>query len=382
MTFENHGRRDQDHDDDRHDPQPHEHDHIAQDHPAEPDDPIDDTPAPDDGKSIEDMLELASSQVMGDGDDHADDGDDEAEEAASKPPKSSQQMIAKWIVENRIGDALQPIHAKRPHCLLIEVPEASWSEPIGEVIAEMIGRIGLLRHMSDLVITTDDIPRRDKTDRLKEKCIRIASRGDPLIIVLNQPYQQLPKEVTSLVDHHVVLTPLGTQDLCAIIGEVSGMTVPIVVDDIASGLSFEQIAGGIRLNDTPDAMIHRLRTMRGSVSQTRSIAVPPLEELTGYGAAKDWGLRLSREIGRYRAGQIPLADLPRGLLLSGPPGCGKTLFAQSLAQTCSVPIIATSVAAWLQNGDGHLGDVMHAVKKVFDQAHQQQKTCASVSRRV
>ena len=198
MTFENHGRRDQDHDDDRHDPQPHEHDHIAQDHPAEPDDPIDDTPAPDDGKSIEDMLELASSQVMGDGDDHADDGDDEAEEAASKPPKSSQQMIAKWIVENRIGDALQPIHAKRPHCLLIEVPEASWSEPIGEVIAEMIGRIGLLRHMSDLVITTDDIPRRDKTDRLKEKCIRIASRGDPLIIVLNQPYQQLPKEVTSL----------------------------------------------------------------------------------------------------------------------------------------------------------------------------------------
>jgi len=85
-----------------------------------------------------------------------------------------------------------------------------------------------LRHMSDLVITTDDIPRRDKTDRLKEKCIRIASRGDPLIIVLNQPYQQLPKEVTSLVDHHVVLTPLGTQDLCAIIGEVSGMTVPIV----------------------------------------------------------------------------------------------------------------------------------------------------------
>ena len=87
-------------------------------------------------------------------------------------------------------------------------------------------------------------------------------------------------------------------------------------------------------------------------------------------------MRLSREIGRYRAGQIPLADLPRGLLLSGPPGCGKTLFAQSLAQTCSVPIIATSVAAWLQNGDGHLGDVMHAVKKVFDQAHQQQKTCA------
>ena len=376
MTYENHGRPDPDHDD-RHDPHLHEPNDIAHDHPAEPDDPIDQTPAADDDESIEDMLELASNQVMGDGDDHGgDDGgdsDDEAEEAAAKAPKSSSYMIAKWIVANRVGDALQPIHAKSPHCLLIEVPEASWSEPIGEVIAEMIGRIGLLRHMSDLVITTDDIPRRDKTDRLKEKCIRIASRGDPLVIILNQPYQQLPREVTGLVDHHVMLTPLDSADLCAIIGEVSGSTVPIVVDDIASGLSFEQIAGGIRLNDTPESMINRLRAMRGSVSQTRSIAVPPLEELTGYGAAKDWGLRLSREIGRYRAGQIPLADLPRGLLLSGPPGCGKTLFAQSLAQTCSVPIIATSVAAWLQNGDGHLGDVMHAVKKIFDEAYQQQK---------
>ena len=58
---------------------------------------------------------------------------------------------------------------------------------------------------------------------------------------------------------------------------------------------------------------------------------------------------------------------------SGPPGCGKTLFAQSLAVTCTVPIVVTSVAKWLQAGDGHLGDVMNEVKRVFDDAHQKPK---------
>jgi len=138
-------------------------------------------------------------------------------------------------------------------------------------------------------------------------------------------------------------------------------------------LSFEQICGAIRINDTPTPMINRLKSMRKMASQTKAIAAPPLGDLVGYGEAKEWGLRLAREVDRYRNGEIGLADLPRGLLLSGPPGCGKTLFAQSLAVTCAVPIVVTSVANWLQAGDGHLGDVMNEVKRVFDDAHQKPK---------
>ncbi|SCC78482.1 ATP-dependent Zn proteases [Saliniramus fredricksonii] len=203
--------------------------------------------------------------------------------------------------------------------------------------------------------------------------MRIGIRGEPLVIVLNQPFNHLPNDIVGLIDHHAVLRPLDTKDLSAIIEEITQTSLPVIADDLTTGLTLDQIAGAIRLRDNPAAMIRRLHALRQSANRTRSIAVPKLQDLSGYGEAKAWGLMLSREIDRYRAGEITLADLPKGLLLSGPPGCGKTLFAQSLAVTCNIPIVPSSVADWLQNGDGHLGDVMLAVKKVFDTAHQQQK---------
>ena len=50
------------------------------------------------------------------------------------------------------------------------------------------------------------------------------------------------------------------------------------------------------------------------------------------------------------------------------------MFAQSLAVTCDIPIVPTSVAAWFEAGDGHLGDVMNAIRSVFNEAHQKAET--------
>ncbi len=37
----------------------------------------------------------------------------------------------------------------------------------------------------------------------------------------------------------------------------------------------------------------------------------------------------------------------QGYLLSGPPSCGKTLFARAMATTCGVPLITGSYGEWL-----------------------------------
>ena len=93
-----------------------------------------------------------------------------------------------------------------------------------------------------------------------------------------------------------------------------------------------------------------------------------VEKLTGYGEARQWALDLKTDLQAFKNDEVAWCDLSSRLLLSGPPGTGKTTFARALCNTLELPLIATSVARWLEAS--HLGDVLAAIGATFDHVSQ------------
>ncbi|MDH4442663.1 MAG: ATP-binding protein [Rhizobium sp.] len=88
-----------------------------------------------------------------------------------------------------------------------------------------------------------------------------------------------------------------------------------------------------------------------------------VETLSGYGAARNWAFDLKADLALWRDGNLRWDEMSTRLLLSGPPGTGKTMFARALCNTLQVPLLATSVADWLE--PGFLGDVLQRMSGAF-----------------
>jgi ATP-dependent Zn protease len=192
---------------------------------------------------------------------------------------------------------------------------------------------------------------------------------NPIVGIATDPRRHLPRDLMRAAEFHLTIGQIDAAALALVIEAVTGQR-PEERDIDAGVLRAADVSDlqlAVRRDRTPAECLRRL----GELVRNRGLfdgEGPRLEDLVGYGEAKQWGLDLAADVAAYRKGEIDWACVEKGLLLAGPPGVGKTQFAKSLAKTAGVPIIATSVADW--NAANYLSGTLQAMRSAFSQARR------------
>jgi hypothetical protein len=188
-----------------------------------------------------------------------------------------------------------------------------------------------------------------------------------------------PNNITLLIDDEVVVGPPLARHFKMAARQLRSS--PISDDDAAElatyPLRFIRLA---MQRDRPVASVlgslRKIKESAGEEAELHLVEGPSLETLSGYGAAKEWGLALAQDIADWRAGRIRWDDVDKGILLNGPPGSGKTTYASALANSCGVPLVAASAAQW--QAAGHLGDLLKSMRKFFALAQKKSPCIAFI----
>lgn len=185
----------------------------------------------------------------------------------------------------------------------------------------------------------------------------------------------LPDPIASVADMIVEMEPPTAAVLRAVVRRLTGVDPGPVPVDLGAGLSPEVIAACCRTGTPARRIVARLASLGRAPATAKEARAaddgPRLEDLFGYGRAKDWGLALRDGLVRMRAGEIRFTDLPApGAVLSGPPGTGKSSFARALARSCALTLVETSVGRWFSESSGYLDGVVKAASRTF--AHAQE----------
>ncbi|HVQ74368.1 MAG TPA: AAA family ATPase, partial [Candidatus Binatia bacterium] len=113
-----------------------------------------------------------------------------------------------------------------------------------------------------------------------------------------------------------------------------------------------------------------LGVVRPAATRRRAPAIAPArwDDIGGLASARarlteavDWRLQHGALLRHYAVA------LPRGILLAGPPGCGKTLLARAVAHECGLPVFAASGA---QLPSKWVGETERAIRDLFQRARQ------------
>ncbi|CAH1690575.1 Cell division protein FtsH [Hyphomicrobiales bacterium] len=257
---------------------------------------------------------------------------------------------------------------KRSLVAIIEVPSEDWLEIIRPIA------LGWFRPAE--FITRKEKLAQGKSHDQNHLLRSSVEAGHSLVALVTDIETQLSPEILASADYRIrVPFPTNTQLVATLRALYGNARVGKLPPNLGSRIHASAMFAAMRPNENAGRAVGRLKMLdkgiRGGTPPLANLGGPSLSELTGYGAAKDWGLTLAKDLQAYRRGDVAWAELSTAALLHGAPGTGKTLFASALARTCGVPIVTTSLGQLFAGTDGYLNSVIKSLDQVFRSARNQ-----------
>ena len=263
--------------------------------------------------------------------------------------------------------------------IIVEAPSMDWLRPVMETApAALLGWQDPSPKCQGRSIRSDERPfsvfecvtaqGKSRTSLVQEITAEI-SNGRTIIIVTADIASTVPSALQDSADHILVLKDPAAGWLNSVLMEATGDCHIEAGREIRfQDVNPEMLTLALRRGQSANDFLRRLAKLTASARRSTQGAQLELDDLHGMPEVVRWAKALAADIADYKAGRLSWSDVDRGVLLSGPPGVGKSTVAQAIAAYCGVAFFATSYSAWQSAGTGHLGDVTRAMGADFQEA--------------